>query len=162
MSSFVINKKEYAEACGFLAGLAEVKGRYNEPVLRLWNYARNRVYTPEDFLKVSAWLYDLNAISVQKQYRDSEKCTDSNDYRAEFENYKQRTIETYLFHKSDLKKAIYRFHMFSSCILYQIEDKECDLKAKGFLYRVNHLLMGIMRDIDQFEVEDSWASFDLS
>ena len=106
MSSFVINKKEYMKAAGIMAGLAQE--------LQIWSYdyetRRNR--TPEDYKRAFEECFTMNALSVAEQYRDKEAYTDSNDYKADFDEYKKLGCQLVWNGGQDLTNAIYELMSF--------------------------------------------------
>ena len=163
MSSFVINKKSYVRACGILAGLAELKeSRFNEPVLRLWNYKLNRPYNAEDFKQSAAWLYHLNAVSVQKQYHDDQAAHDPESYNADFAEYMAKAKKAY--HDPDaakLERIVNELHHFFRSVLYQVEDAECERALKGFCYRLFFELQGVTAKKSGFDPE-SWGDFEIA
>lgn len=161
MSSFVISKKEYIRVAGFLAGLAD--SLYcGEPALRLWDYSRNRVYTPDDYYKAFVWLHHLNAKSVQLQYKDDEMETDPDNYLGEFAVYKSKASSMYNYKRQNLPLQVARINLFLNSVLYQIEDQECERQAKGFIYRLMFQLeRTVSRRVYKEEELDSWSSFEL-
>lgn len=164
MSSFVMDKKQFIKAAGFCAGLADCKSFFNESVLRLWNYSNGAIYTGEDFYNAFVWLFNLNALSVQRQYNDSEPCKDTNKYIVEFNEYRKKTSRYYqtggIEERKKLVNAIYQFHEFCNCLLYQVEDPDCEMKIKGFIYRLEHELMGILEKLSGLDVE-TWGDFEM-
>ena len=148
-------------ACGALAGLADNKNVFGEPALRIWNYNLGRAYTAEDFQKAGAWLYHLNAVSVAKQYDDPEPDRDPETYDAEFTAARRRASRIYSVERKDLPSLVYDLNHFFRSIFYQIEDPECEAKAKGFLYRVSFELSGILAKKAGHESE-CWGEFELA
>ena len=157
MSSFVIEKRDYVNACGFCAGLVDAQ-RCGSPALHLYDYSRGRRYTAEDFLPAAAWLYRLNAESVALQYHDSEPETDPNDYRANFNYYRTLAKNMYYFHPDKLRAACDKLRNFFESALYQTEDEERERQMKGFLYR---LYFAVENACFRGECE-TWGSFDLT
>lgn len=163
MSSFVINKQSYVRACGIMAGLADLKeSRFNEPVLRLWNYKLHRPYNADDFYKTAAWLYHLNAVSVQKQYHDSEAAHDGEEYESDFVAYMSKAKRAYFDPDSEaLENIVNELHHFFRSVLYQVEDAECDKALKGFCYRLFFELQGVTAKKSGFDPE-SWGDFEIA
>ena len=169
MSSFVIDKQTYITAAGFAAGLSDCKNYYREPVVRLWNYFENRVYTAEDFYQAGVWLYRLNAHSVCEQYGDAEAESNPIEYRSEFEAARAKAAHLYQINsmsrdtRDELKRDIYKFMNFTSSVFYQIENPKDEAAAKGFLYRLNFELMKLLLELDTISAdeitESSWGEF---
>ena len=159
MSSFVMDKKQFIKAAGLCAGLADCQNVFG-PVLRLWNYSESRVYLPEDYYKAFVWLYRLNAISVQKQYNDIEIDNDPEDYKELFNEYKAKAKRRYMSgsagDRETLINAIWTFKNFVDCLLYQVEDPECETKIKGFVYRLEHMLLGILQKLYGIKQDHGW------
>ena len=166
MSSFVMSKSEFVRVAGFCAGLADCENSFREPVLRIWNYSTNSVYTGEDFYKAFVWLFKLNALSVQLQYGDKEPEDDPDDYLEDFQEYRTKAAKAYKFRGCDianintLVQAIYKYHSFCECLLYQVEDRDCEQKIKGFIFRVMFQLMGILKNLSGHHM-DGWEDFEL-
>ena len=163
MSSYVISKKEFMKVAGFCAGLSDCKNSFREPVLRLWHYGNNKPYEDKDYKAAFTWLYKLNALSVQKQYHDTEPENDPADYVVAFSTTRKMTYNLYMAGSIDSKHrlvtAIYRYHDFVNCLLYQVEDPDCEAQVKGFVYRLEHQLMEIMKDLTDNDTEGGWPDF---
>lgn len=168
MSSFVISKSEYMKAAGFLAGLAAEKDCYREQLLRMWNSKDNRVMNDQDFIDAFTTLYNFNALSVQKQYKDNEPEADKNTYAKEFKAAKKATqqmvLDWHLERNRNVEMTIYKFQSFSSSILYQIEDPELSDKARFFLAKVQMKLFEVLRNFNGISEEDttSWGDFNIA
>lgn len=161
MSSYVINKASYMKACGALAGLADTQNVFREPALRIWNYNAGRPYNADDFYKTAAWLYQLNALSVMKQYGDDEMEKDPAPYSTEFAAARAAALRKYRKGGAELAAMIYDLTRFFSCILYQVEDPECEAKCKGFLYRTSFELMKLLSDRSGHKSE-CWGDFEIA
>lgn len=164
MSSFVIGKKEYIKAAGFVAGIMAEKNHYREPVIYLWDYKEGQLFTDERIQQRFAQLYRDNATSVQLQYSDATCEKDDDRYEAEFQAMKKATHKIYTQalcgDPAALKQAIQNFHMFSRSVAYQIEDEKLNHRSAAFLNRINSALLGMLMDLDHIG-SDSWATFDL-
>lgn len=168
MSSFVIGKSEYMKAAGFLAGLAEEKDCYREQLLRMWNSRDNRVMNDQDFIEAFTKIYQYNALSVAKQYKDPEPENDTNDYMKEFKAtkkaVKKMVLDWHLERNKDIELTIYKFQSFSSSILYQIEDPELSAKASFFLSKVQMRLFAVLRNFNGIDEDlvTSWGDFNIA
>ena len=168
MSSFVIDKKEFIKAAGFLAGLAEETNGFHEQLLRMWNYRNDRVMNDEDFIEAFTTLYKYNAFSVAKQYKDSDAENDAKEYKTEFQKAKKAAkrmvLDSKLYKNKDLEMTIYKFQSFSSSILYQIEAPEYSDKARFFLAKVQMKLFEVLRSFNGIDEEEvtSWGEFDIA
>ena len=160
MSSFVIEKRQFARVGGFCAGLAECSD-CGSPALWVYDFSRGRVYRPEDYKPAFDWLFRLNAESVQKQYHDDDPETDAESYQADFNEYRRKARDMWHFHPDKLPGAAAAVRSFFSCLFYQVEDPDCDAKIKGFVYR---LYFAIMQTVERRTGADEacgWSDFTL-
>ena len=160
MSSFVIDKKSYITAGGFIAGLTEIPG--HSEALFLYNYSEGRQYTAEDFRLAFDWLYRLNLKSVQLQYPDWKQEYNKDEFKDEFNDAKKMARDIYRYNPGEFRRQVDRLNLFFSSILYQIEDQGCEQKAKGFIYRLNFALNASVRCRcyeDDFTELDSYGEF---
>lgn len=167
MSSFVIEKSEYIKAAGFCAGLAESKDCYREQLLRMWNYRDNRVMNDKDFIEAFTKLFEYNALSVQKQYKDDKPETDTNTYEKEFKAAKKATMQlvmnSQLYSNNKLEIMIYKFQSFSQSIMYQIEDPDYSAKTSFFLAKVQMKLFEVLKTSKGLSEETtSWGDFNIA
>ena len=160
MSSYVISKQEFARVGGFCAGLASAS-YCGSPALWLYDYSRGRVYRPEDYKPAFDWLYRLNAESVMKQYDDAEPETDPESYLADFNEYRRKAKDLYDWHPEKLRDAAAMLRRFVGCLLYQVEDPECEAKVKGFIYRLYIAVMNTVERRAGLDGEGGWGSFEL-
>lgn len=167
MSSFTINKKEYIQAGGFFAGLADQLTYNREPVIYWWDSAKGDVLDAEDYYKAFASLYEMNARSVMLQYGNRCAESDEADYRKDFEHY--RSIAALLYRAAymgsvkgytDLQDAIFDFLSFCNSVSYQIEDEAIAKKANCFMYKAQHFLLKLLMELNHHK-SDCWGSFDL-
>lgn len=165
MSSFVYDKCLLSECFGFLAGLAETKNRYGEPLLRLWNYKAGRVYNAEDFASLAGILFNLNAESVAEQYHDQEPEKDPEGYPEIFQAAKaaagKMVINARCTGSSDFIYTLYRVHSFFRGILYQIEDPARSHAAGYILRLIDFELLEIIQDFsgihDDIHPVNGWS-----
>lgn len=167
MSSFVISKEEYIKAAGFFAGIAEQKNFYKENVIYWWSDNKKRILTADDYYTAFPQLYDMNAVSVMRQYGDKVKETDNKDYKRTFEKYKAAATNLYTSAYigsssgySEFKKTVFNFYNFTRSVNYQIEDRKLAADANKFLYKCNSMLVGVLYQLEHFE-SDCWGSFDI-
>lgn len=131
MSSYVISKKYFIQCAGVIVGLSNAL--YRNP-LWIYNYKDHRNFNEDDYYTLFSWMYDANAISVQKQYGDAERETDTNDYKKEFNEYKK--IGTQYVYNSREKELVEKIASFFSSIKYQIEDDDLSRKVSCYLDKV--------------------------
>ena len=161
MSCFVIDKKSYIQAAGFVAGLADCS-YCRESAVFLYDYSRQRRYTPEDFRLAFDWLYRLNVKSVRGSHRNSKLEPDSNEYLPEFRQCRKKGLEIYSFKPDELQKQVARLNNFLQSVIYQLDDPECERQAKGFIYRLMFALSRTVsnRVYDDEEI-DTWGEFEI-
>lgn len=167
MSSFVISKEEYIKAAGFFAGIAEQKNYYRESVVYWWSDNKKRILTAEDYYSAFSQLYDMNALSVKRQYGDKARENDPEDYKETFEKYRTSAGKLYrsvaLGSSSALlsfQKAVFDFYTFTRSVNYQIEDRKLAADANKFLNKCNSMLLGVLYQVDSHDSE-CWGSFDI-
>lgn len=149
MSSFVIGKNEYIKAAGLVAGLA--KG------LDLWFFdiAKGKRFDDDTFYTKFVECFEMNALSVQEQYRESSPYTDSNEYRKEFEEYKNSGYYMAV-SKEGIKNAIMELKQFFDGCIYQTE-KEAYMYKMQMLF--NDILVKLMPQLHKVECT-SWRTLD--
>ena len=130
MSSFVIGKREYIKAAGFVSGIAE-KSSMRE--FWIYDYTVGRNMTKEDYHRQFTAFYNMNALSVQAQYGDATCEEDSNDYMEDFNKY--RNIGKSLV-GAELTRAVLDLSDFFRSACYQTEDEECNKYMRAFFDRV--------------------------
>lgn len=151
MSSYVINKKYYVRVAGYISGIAK------ELNVQVYNYTENRNFTEEDYYKLFCTLYDANAISVQKQYHDDTRETDSDDYMQDFNAYKKIGVKDVYNH--DYKKILVNLNSFFSSCKYQIEQPTLEKFAVNTL---NKIFVAIFdRTIGSDFNTECWGSFEV-
>lgn len=167
MSSFTINKSDYARVAGTIAALGVQKDYYGEQLAYKYNPEENRLYTREDIKKEIMELYNLNLDSVNKQYDDDGKA-DIDNYEDEFTMYYSTTCMTYSNRDRDEKKKrnmktlIYAIFDFFRSVNYQIEDEEDSRKANEIMsFYINSVLMAVLKDLDDMpdNANQGWGQF---
>lgn len=150
MSSYVISKQNYVRVAGYISGVAQE--------LKVWvyNYKDNRNFTKEDYLTLFKWIYDANAISVQKQYRDEKREEDDNEYPADFEKYFKLGCSDCFHH--DYSKMLNAVHSFFSSCNYQIEDDFLGGKVKTYLDKIFFAIYDRTKGETNL---DCWGDFNL-
>lgn len=170
MSSFVISKKEYVKAAGFMAALAEQKDHYREPIIFWYSYGTGRILTATDYYNAFIKIYNLNAKSVQLQYNDEKPAEDSCEYTDEFDEmrvetaklYQQATIWGSSEAKQQLTNSIFEFSLFARSINYQIEDRKIADKVNKFMNKCQMFLLNFLATgISKYD-GDSWSTFNLA
>lgn len=171
MSSFVINKCEYVKAAGFCAAMLEMQNYYREPVIRLWNRRENRVRNAEDTYKEFVRLYNINAAAVAEQYHEAEPAKDNAEYRREFNEAKEKTLDLMrrgytmggMDDRQKLRRAVYMCLNFFSSARYQIDGDEFTKSALRILNKWYRGFYEVLRKVDGISDESvaSWGSFDV-
>lgn len=170
MSSFVIDKREYTKAAGFMAAVIETKNYYREPVMYLWNRRQNRPYEAADVLSDFRRVYAINAAAVAEQYHDAQREQDSADYLAEFEAAKAAGLQLmrrgYTMGQADavksLRRAVYGVISFLRSAQYQIEGEEHEKRFFRIVNKYYRGLYAVLQRLDGFTSDEigCWGSFD--
>ena len=150
MSSFVISKREYVKAGGFVAGVAAE--------LQFWNYdlEKGRNMNKEDYYEKFVKFYDMNAKSVQEQYEDSERENDPCEYKDVFEAFYAKGKRLAMYKGSDdFYKAARELNDFFGSACYQTEDEESNAAMRSFFDRIIVEMFEKMRYIET----ESWGEF---
>lgn len=153
MSSFVINKKEYIKAAGAVAGLADVH--------EIWyfSYETQRNMNADDYYNKFVECFEMNALSVQEQYKDKDVWTDSNDYKAEFKKaFNYSKFATMDYRKE--QELVFELLQFFSSAEYQTEKESYYYKMKMFF---NQILVSLFKAVFMKGYEsESWGSFNIA
>lgn len=126
MSSFIIDKKEYAKAAGLMYGIEESKRDKHHWFL-------------ENVRKEFEHAYLLNVISVNGQYGDS-VIPDEKRYDEVFDEHRRLARKIYecdcfgAEQPVSLRDLRPRLQHFFQSVLYQIEDETCHRTVAAWLY----------------------------
>lgn len=149
MSSFIIEKEEYVKAAGLVVGsFGERYSRKRDCISSYWyDRALGQFYN----------LYLLNVESYNLQYSTFEIPDPLNDRDKQlYEEYKSKGIAI-----SNSEKArqdlIFNLHRFFRSVNYQIEDKDCDMKASKIMF----VFMSCMISSIKFDDQQWWGSIKL-
>ena len=116
MSSFVINKTEYIKAAGLMYGIHDASHRKSEHFLNHVRYWFKNCYS-------------LNVKSCNWQY-DEPVEEDTDEYSEIFEAYKDKGRKIAIgMGEGDVQNINdlrIRLMKFFACVLYQIEDEDCN------------------------------------
>ena len=152
MSSFVISKKQYVKAAGIIAGISESARDF-----WLYDYEAGRNSTPDDYYNRFSECYNMNALSVQDQYGDTEPETDGDDYKDIFKEYRKKGKDIYFF--GDKKKAIIELLHFFNSALYQTETEAYYFKMQLYFYRI---IVALLQYCDSsYHNSESWGTLEL-
>jgi len=135
MSSFVIKKELYVKAAGLVAGIAEVKNVW------VYDYKARRPFDKKLYYNAFVECYEMNALSVQEQYKDPEPEADPNDYIKEFNAAYICGRDTAILYPERLKNAIMDLREFFSCAMYQTEKDAYYFKMQMLFDRILVQLM---------------------
>ena len=147
MSSFVIEKVEYAKAAGAVAGIVEahahgISGPY------IFDYTTGRKMEGKDFLVRFSECFELNALNVYEYYRprhdDEELYTDGGNYIKEFEEYRRKGRAA-AGDPQKLREMVYNLRDFFQSAIYQTAENDAYFwKVKIFFNEILVALMGIL------------------
>lgn len=152
MSSFVIKKSEYMKAAGLVSGLAQ------ELKLWLYDYETQRNSTPEDYRRKFEECFTMNCLSVQEQYRENEPWTDSNAYKAEFEQFQKLGKQLVYNGGESLTNAIRELQSFLDSALYQTEKEAYMYKMEMFF---NNIICQLYKKASHYEAQ-SWSQLKIT
>lgn len=160
MSSFVISKKEYVKAAGYIAGIAESFNRNGHNDFWLYDTLENKNTDTDLFYKRFVQIYEMNAESVQQQYGDKARETDDNKYLKDFNDYRVKGKGLMFDAKEQQIQAIADVRNFFKSAAYQIENEK-------YHFIVTHWFNQILDEIAnkfiyRFYESDCWGSFDLT
>lgn len=150
MSSFIIGKQEYIKAAGLVAGLAK---EFN---LWIYDFSSNRNMDASDYYRSFVECFEMNALSVQEQYKDKDLFTDSNDYMDLFKKY-QKHGQNIAMTREGLKEAFLELRQFFSGCVYQTETPAYMFKMRMLFDRIIVELSG--KVVNGYEPE-SWGTLD--
>lgn len=158
MSSFVIGKVSYVRCAGLVAGVAKAANSTGfGDKFWLFNFAKQRNCTKEDYLEKFLEVWKINIESVCKQYKTNvDEYADDRDYSEEFDKYFAYGQRIYHV-KEDMLEAIYSMIQFARSVNYQIEDMEGGLVAGEFLNAVIVKMIGVTDWCD----DRCWGEFDM-
>lgn len=156
MSSFVIDKKEYIKAAGVLSGIEKATRRNYRRRLWVYDYQHNDVMQGMRFYDVMDECFQMNALSVQEQYHDSEAWTDSEKYMDVFTAYEAKGSSA-TFNYMELRRIIFELRMFFRSAEYQTEKEAYSFKMKMIFNAIMESLMGFLYD----DETKSWSSLDI-
>lgn len=161
MSCFLIDKRQYMQAGGFLAGLYEETKNSHYSSFNLYDYSRGRWYETSDYAKAAAWLYELNRVSVSVSWNEDQP-RDNNDYAEAFNRYLKKGRQLARTGGKSLEKSIAGLQKFFSSVLYQIDEPKQELSAKSYIYRCCFSLDNYMQAYRlQYEEGTFWGDFEL-
>ena len=155
MSSFIIDKRDYMKAAGFISGVAEASANWNHH-LWLFDYTTNRNMIAEDYLREFARCYEMNALSVQEQYHDAESELDTCAYSKEFNDYYKRGRMA-ASDKIMLREWVYNLNSFFQSAIYQTEKESYFFQMQFFFGRI---ITALLNFLDTDERMNFWGSFD--
>lgn len=150
MSSFTIDKKEYIKAAGLVAGLAK------ELQLWIFDFKKYRKMEESDFYEAFVECFEMNALSVQEQYKDHDLFTDGNTYLEDFKKYMKHGTNLAITGEG-LKEAFLELRQFFSGCIYQTEKPEYMFKMQMLFDRIIVELSG--KVIKGYEPE-SWGKLE--
>ena len=156
MSSYVIEKRDYIRCAGLLAGIADY---YNKTPRELWifDHGHGRNMTTPDYHEAFSHLYDLNAESVQEQYGDDMRETDTNTYDDDFKKYFAEGRKTAFAGSVPILKVVKKLNEFFRSALYQTEKRESAHEMQRFFWCIMTALISRITSDD--ETHGFWGAF---
>ena len=156
MSSFTIAKVDYIKCAGVVAALAK------ELNIWLYDYETRRNSTSEDYKRRFAECYDMNALSVNEQYKGDDVGAisgDANTYDNEFRKY-YKMGQQIAWTRENLDKTVMEIASFLSSSLYQTEKEPYMFKMMMFY---NNLLVELFKAAFKISRDylQSWRSFEI-
>ena len=142
MSSFIIGKTEYVKAAGAIAGIVEGSNRGINEVF-VYDYQSRHRMGDKEFYDRFVECFEMNSLSFQEQYRETELYTDSNDYKDLFSKYK-KIGKSAVFDDKKLRKIIFDLRDFMKSAEYQTEKETYFFKMKMFFNEILVQLMGLL------------------
>ena len=158
MSSFTIGKQEYVKVAGYIAGIAEGT---SIGCREFWVYdtIEHKNTDTDLYYKRFVQCYEMNAKSVQEQYKDNKPETDSNDYMKEFREYFKQGKVLMMEDTQTQRQAITEIQHFFHSALYQTEnDKYNFIMRHWFNMILDQLVERVL--LAGCEAE-SWGTFEI-
>lgn len=167
MSSFAINKQDYARVGALFGAFTEIQDSHREPMLYKYNFEKGRLCDWQDIVKDFTELYKINLESVNLQYEDNcedtetinfEECLKYKEYMKKL--YKKARID--IREQKKVEELIFNIYHFFRSVNYQIDDKDCSIKAQLILGRYQGYLLEILKNLKYIEPSiECWGSFEL-
>lgn len=152
MSSFIIDKEEYAKAAGLVAGIMEFKGTF------LYDYQKSRRATAADIYDTFTACYEMNKLSVIEQYDDTEMAGPEPTDKATADIFYQylRKAKNNCMAPDKLKEMIMQLRSFFQCSKYQTENQ-------GYFWKMemiyNRILVAFMPYLHT--ESDNWGTIEI-
>ena len=167
MSSFIINKQDYARVGALFGAFTEIQESHREPILYKYNFEKGRLCDWQDIVKDFTELYKLNLESVNLQYEENYEDDETIDFE-ECLKYKEYMKSLYKKAQLDITKRdkveelIFNIYHFFRSVNYQIEDEECSIKAKLIIGIYQGYMLEILKNLNHIEPSiECWGSFEL-
>ena len=157
MSSFVIGKEAYIKAAGIIAGISEASNRGNGSHIWLYDYESGRNANAEDYYKRFVECYEMNALSVQEQYKDHDLESDNSKYMTTFKKAVAAGRALYYNGGEKLKKAIMELRHFFESAIYQTEKPEYMFKMQFYFNNISAQLMQFLYICEP----ESWGNLEI-
>ena len=157
MSSYVISKVDYIKCAGYIAGIA---AGTSIGCREFWLYdnVEHRNTDKELYHKRFSQCYDMNAKSVQEQYKDKEAETDTNDYMKEFNAYYKKGYTLNMETREIQLQAIADIQKFFHSVLYQTENEKFNFLMTHWFFRIQDELFESL--IGRSYDSENWGSFE--
>jgi hypothetical protein len=158
MSSFVISKRDYIKAAGYIAGIVKERDRGIHEFF-VYDYELGRKMNIQDYYNKFVKCYEMNAKSVQEQYGDDEVETDENTYEDVFNEYMKYGSTDYITYEC-FRINIVNLHKFFRSVLYQTENRTYATKMEDFFAKIESNLFEILF-AGELEESECWGDFEI-
>lgn len=157
MSSFVISKQEYIKAAGYIAGIAAGTS-IGSREFWLYDTIERKNTDKQLYYKRFSQCYEMNAKSVQEQYKDSEPEQDANEYKKEFETYYKKGYTLNMEDRDTKLRAISGIQQFFHSVLYQTENEKYNFLMTHWFFRIEDELMESL--LLRGYTSENWGTFE--
>ena len=153
MSCCLISLENYIRVGAYLGGFTQIK-KWDEPILREWNFENGRCNGMEEVLADFVELYKMNVKGVALRYDEeevSEPITIPNEIVREYSALAKKHFRN----EEKMVEAFKRISHFFRSVSYQIDDNETNRKANELMNKyARHMTNILGRD-----EEECWGEF---
>ena len=153
MSCCLISLENYIRVGAYLGGFTQIK-KWDEPILREWNFEKGRCNGMEEVLADFVELYKMNVKGVALRYDEeemSEPITIPNEVVREYSIMAKK----HYMNEEKMVEAFKRISHFFRSVSYQIDDNETNRKANELMNKyARHMTNILGRD-----EEECWGEF---
>lgn len=155
MSCCLIDLENYVRVGAYLGGFTQIK-KWDEPILREWNFEKGRCNGMEEVLADFVELYKLNVKGVELRYNEEEAKEEMNLSMFSEDIAKYSALAKKHFRNEEkMVEAFKRISHFFRSVSYQIDDNETNRKANEIMNKyARHMTNILGRD-----EEECWGEF---